>query len=122
MLVQEEQAFAYKDQTLATSVSGLSPPPLPTLTRSLPSHSVGGASTVGGATMAVSSSDEEMRRRLEGLDVDAVKGVAPDNQNPKPSQPRSSSKKSMPQSVSTNYVCVYSPRRKSAPPPYTCYI
>ena len=70
--------------------------------------------------MAVSSSDEDMRRRLEGLDVDVVKGVAPDNQNPKPSKPHPSSKKSMPQSVSimTNYVCVYSPRRKSAPPLY----
>ena len=93
-LVQEDQYSPHKEDKMASSLNSLSPPTLPTIARSVPSEPVGGASTVGGATVAVSSSDEEMRRRLEGLDVDTVKGGAPDNQR------TFTSKKTMPQSVS----------------------
>ena len=55
---------------------------------------------MGGAKTVVSSSDEEMRKRLEVLDVDIGREGAPDNQ--KHMQPRlsTSSKKFVPVSVS----------------------
>ena len=90
-----------------TSKSDPSPSLLPTLspsfTPSLPlppsEESVPAMISLGEPT--ASSSDEEMRRRLKGLDVDLIKEDAPANQRQQLPQRTSSSKKSVPVSVST---------------------